>query len=152
MSLKPNSQSHNCSHSQSHKSPTPESQFLKLPESQEPNSIVAMAQSPRHSDTIAKRHSGTIARYTVAQSPRYTLAQVFRARHLLFLGNLLQLPTNESSSSSFSSSVRVEHQRVVWVVQQRVVRVGGPNVTAACPYPALRLDKLDAALIRCLVL
>ena len=29
--------------------------------------------------------------------------------------------------------------------------VGGP-VTAACPYPALRLDKLYAALIRCLVL
>ena len=26
------------------------------------------------------------------------------------------------------------------------------NVTAACPYPALRLDKLYAALIRCLVL
>ena len=25
-------------------------------------------------------------------------------------------------------------------------------VTAACPYPALRLDKLYAALIRCLVL
>ena len=25
-------------------------------------------------------------------------------------------------------------------------------VTAACPYPALRLDKLHAALIRCLVL
>ena len=33
-----------------------------------------------------------------------------------------------------------------------LVRVGGPNVTAACPYPALRLDKLYAALIRCLVL
>ena len=27
-----------------------------------------------------------------------------------------------------------------------------PNVTVACPYPALRLDKLYAALIRCLVL
>ena len=27
-----------------------------------------------------------------------------------------------------------------------------PAVTAACPYPALRLDKLYAALIRCLVL
>ena len=26
------------------------------------------------------------------------------------------------------------------------------GVTAACPYPALRLDKLYAALIRCLVL
>ena len=26
------------------------------------------------------------------------------------------------------------------------------TVTAACPYPALRLDKLYAALIRCLVL
>ena len=26
------------------------------------------------------------------------------------------------------------------------------SVTAACPYPALRLDKLYAALIRCLVL
>ena len=56
--------------------------------------------------------------------------------------------------------VRVVHQRVVRVVHQRVVRVGGPNVvrvggpnvTAACLYPALRLDKLYAALIRCLVL
>ena len=30
--------------------------------------------------------------------------------------------------------------------------VENSNVTAACPYPALRLDKLYAALIRCLVL
>ena len=80
----------------------------------------------------------------MAQSPRDTLAQAPRDRHLLFLGNLLQLSTNDLFSSSSSSSVRVVHQRAV--------RVGGPNVTAACPYPALRLDKLYAALIRRLVL
>ena len=33
-----------------------------------------------------------------------------------------------------------------------LVPVGVPNVTAACPYPALILDKLYAAMIRCLVL
>ena len=69
-------------------------------------------------------------RYTVAESPRHTLAQALRDRHLLFLGNLLQLSTNASSSSSSSSSTSRTDD----------VRVGGPNVTGACPYPALRLD------------
>ena len=67
----------------------------------------------------------------MAQTPRYTLAQALRDRHSLFLSNLLSCPPTSRLLPA---------------------RAGGPNVTAACPYPALRLDKLYAALIRCLVL
>ena len=99
-----------------------------------------IAQSPR--DTIAQSPRDTVAqspRDTVAQSPRDTKSETPRIRHLFFLGNFLCCtPTSRLL--------------LVRVVHQRVVRVGGPNVTAACPYPALRLDKLYAALIRCLVL
>ena len=96
----------------------------------------------------------------MAQLPRETLAQALKDRHLLFLGNLLQLSTNESSLSSLSSRPgrpptncpgRRTNQLSGSAAQQ-AVRVGGPNVTADCPYPALRLDKLYAVLIRCLVL
>ena len=120
-----------------------------------PTPRVTIAQSPRDTVTQSPRH--TVAqspRVTVAQSPRDTVAQsprdtveTPRSRHLFFLGNLLSCPP-----TSRLLLVRVVHQRVVRVVHQRVVRVGGPNVTAACLYPALRLDKLYAALIRCLVL
>ena len=106
-----------------------------------------VAQSPR--DTVAQSPRDTVAqspRDTVAQSPRDTVAQTPRdtvetprSRHLFFLGNLLSCPPTS-------------RLLLVRVVHQRVVRVGGPNVTAACPYPALRLDTLYAALIRCLVL
>ena len=98
-----------------------------------------VAQSPR--DTVAQSPRDTVAqspRDTVAQSPRDTKSATPRSRHLFFLGNLLSCPPTS--------------RLLVRVVHQRVVRVGGPNVTAACPYPALRLDKLYAALIRCLVL
>ena len=100
-----------------------------------------VAQSPR--DTVAQSPRDTIAqspRDTVAQSPRDTISETPRSRHLFFLGNLLSCqPTGR-----LLLPVRVVHQRVVLV--------GGPNVTAACLYPARRLDKLYAALIRCLVL
>ena len=99
-----------------------------------------IVQSPR--DTIAQSPRDTVAqspRDTVAQSPRDTKSETPRIRHLFFLGNFLCCkPTSRLL--------------LVRVVHQRVVRVGGPNVTAVCPYPALRLDKLYAALIRCLVL
>ena len=104
-----------------------------------------VAQSPR--DTIAHSPRDTVAqspRDTVAQSPRDTVAATPRSRHLFFLGNLLSCPP--------TSRLRPRLLLLVRVVHQRVVRVGGPNVTAACLYPALRLDKLYAALIRCLVL
>ena len=137
-----------------------------------PTPRVTVTQSPR--DTVAQSPRDTVAqspRDTVAQSPRDTKSETPRIRHLFFLGNLLSCPP-----TSRLLLVRVVHQRVVRVVHQRVsgsstnelsgsstnelsgsadqrvVRVGGPNVTAACPYPALRLDKLYAALIRCLVL
>ena len=105
-----------------------------------------IAQSPRHTvaqsprDTIAQSPRDTIAqspRDTVAQSPRDTKSETPRIRHLFFLGNLLSCPPKS-------------RLLLVRVVHQRVVRVGGPNVTAAGLYPALRLDKLYAALIRCL--
>ena len=87
-----------------------------------------IAQSPR--DTIAQSPRDTVAqsrRDTVAQSPRDTV-ETPRSRHLFFLGNLLSCPP-----TSRLLLVRVVHQRVV-------------------REPALRLDKLYAALIRCLVL
>ena len=112
-----------------------------------PTPRVTVAQSPRDTVTQSPRH--TVAqspRVTVAQSPRDTVAQsprdtveTPRSRHLFFLGNLLSCPPTS-------------RLLLVRVVHQRVVRVGGPSVTTACPYPALRLDKLYAALIRCLVL
>ena len=68
--------------SQSHNSPTPS---------------VTMAQSPRHTAAQSPRD-------TVAQSPRYAVAQALGNRRLLFLGNLLQLSTNDSYLSSSSSS------------------------------------------------
>ena len=99
-----------------------------------------IAQSPR--DTVAQSPGDTVAqspRDTVAQSPRDTKSETPRIRHLFFLGNLLSCPPTS-------------RLLLVRVVHQRVVRVGGPNVTTACPHPALKLDKLYAALIRCLVL
>ena len=94
--------------------------------------------------------------YTIAQSPRDTVAQSPRDTK------------SETPRSSSWAIFCVVYQRVVFFLvfflsglstnelsgsaDQRVVRVGGPNVTAACLYPALRLDKLYAALIRCLVL
>ena len=103
-----------------------------------------VAQSPR--DTVPQSPRDTVAqspRDTVAQSPRDTVSETPRSKLLFFLGNLLSCPP--------TSRLR-PRLLLVRVVHQRVVRVGGPNVTAACPYPALRLDKLHAALIRCLVL
>ena len=97
-----------------------------------------MAQSPRH--TVAQSPRYTVvhsSKHTVAQSPRYTQAQALSDRHLLFLGNLLGCPPTS----------RLRRPRLLLLV-----RVGGPNATAAWPYPALRLDKLYAAWIRCLVL
>ena len=75
-------------------------------------------------------------RDTVAQSPRDTV-QAPRSRHLFFLGNLLSCPPTS----------RLRPRRLLLLVL-----VGGPKITAACPYPALRLDNLYAALIRYLVL
>ena len=46
----------------------------------------------------------------------------------------------------------IEHPtRILQYVDDAIV-FADVGVTAACPYPALRLDKLYAALIRCLVL
>ena len=112
-----------------------------------PTPRVTVAQSPRDTVTQSPRHTAAQSpRVTVAQPPRDTVAQsprdtveTPRSRHLFFLGNLLSCPPTS-------------RLLLIRVVHQRVVRVGGPNVTAACPYPALRLDKLYAALIRCLVL
>ena len=104
-----------------------------------------VAQSPR--DIVAQSPRDTVAqspRDTVAQSPRDTKSETPRIRHLFFLGNFL--------CCTPTSRLRPRLLLLVRVVHQRVVRVGGPNVTAACLYPALRLDKLYAALIRCLVL
>ena len=42
--------------------------------------------------------------------------------------------------------------RLMMSVLLRTMPAFSKIVTAACPYPALRLDKLYAALIRCLVL
>ena len=136
-----------------------------------------VAQSPRV--TIAQSPRVTIAQSPYSHNSPISQRHEIRYSKTQFLGNLL-LSTNESSSSSpgrpptscpgrrtnelsgsadqravrvvHQRAVRVVHQRAVRVVHQRAVRVGGPNVTAACPYPALRLDKLYAALIRCLVL
>ena len=116
-----------------------------------------IAQSPR--DTIAQSPRDTIAqspRDTIAQSPRDTVAQSPR-------DTVAQSPRDTKSDTPRPSSwaifcclptsrLRPRLLLLVRVVHQRVVRVGGPNVTAACPHPALRLDKLYAALIRCLVL
>ena len=116
-----------------------------------------VAQSPR--DTVAQSPRDTVAqspRDTVAQSPRETKSETPRSsswaifcvvyqRVVFFLVFFLSgLSTNELSGSSTNE--------LSGSADQRVVRVGGPNVTAVCPYPALRLDKLYAALIRCLVL
>ena len=129
----------------------------------------AKAQFPEY--TIAQSPRVTIAqspRVTIAQSPRDTKSET--PRHSSW-AIFCCLPTSRLLL------VRVVHQRVVRVggptsspgrpptscpgrpptscpgrPDRIVVRVGGPNVTAACPYPALRLDKLYAALIRCLVL
>ena len=119
-----------------------------------------IAQSPR--DTVAQSPRDTVAqspRVTIAQSLRVTIAQSPRV-------TIAQSPRDTKSETPRPSSwaifcclptsrlllVRVVHQRVVRVVHQQGVRVGGPNVTAACLYSALRLDKLYAALIRCLVM
>ena len=126
-----------------------------------PTPRVTIVQTPRV--TIAQTPRVTVAqspRDTVTQSPRDTKSATPRSRHLFFLGNLLSCPPASRLRPRLlllvrvvhQRAVRVVHQRVVRVVHQRVVRVGGSNVTAACPYPALRLDKLYAALIRCLVL
>ena len=120
-----------------------------------------VAQSPIH--TVAQSAIHTVAqspRHKVAQLPRYAVAQDLRDRHLLFLGNLLSCPPTSRLCPRLLLLIRVVHQRAFRVVHQRafrvahqrVVWVGGPNVTAACPYPVLRLDQLYAALIRCLVL
>ena len=101
---------------------------------QSPRDIVA--QSPR--DTVAQS-----PRVTIAQSPRVTIAQSPRDT---------KSETPRPSSWAIFCCVPTSRLLLVRVVHQRVVRVGGPNVTAACPHPALRLDKLYAALIRCLVL
>ena len=136
-----------------------------------------VAQSPR--DTVAQSPRVTIAqspRVTIAQSPRDTKSDTPRPSSWAIF---CCLPTSRLLLVRVVHQrvVRVVHQRVVRVVHQRVVRVGGPTscpgrrtnelsgsadqrvvrvggptVTAACPYPALRLDKLYAALIRCLVL
>ena len=122
-----------------------------------PTPRVTVAQSPR--DTVTQSPKHTVAqspRVTVAQSPRVTIAQSPRV-------TIAQSPRDTKSETPRSSSwaifcclptsrLRPRLLLLVRVVHQRVVRVGGPNVTAACPYPALRLDKLYAALIRCLVL
>ena len=133
-------------------------QSPKYTEAQSP--IHTVAQSPIHTVAQSPRH--TVAqslRHKVAQLPRYAVAQVLRDRHLLFLGNLLSCPPTSRLCPRLllvrvvhQRAFRVVHQRAFRVVHQRVFRVGGPNVTAACPYPVLRLDKLYAALIRCLVL
>ena len=96
-----------------------------------------VAQSPR--DRVAQSPRDTVAqtpRDTVAQTPRDTKSKTPRPRHLFFLGIILSC----SPTRCFRPHLFLR------------VRVGGPNVTAACPYPALRLDKLYATLIRCLVL
>ena len=103
-----------------------------------------IVQSPR--DTVAQSPRDTVAqspRVTIAQSPRVTIAQSPRV-------TIAQSPRDTKSDTPRPSS---------WAIfcclptsRLLLVRVGGPNVTAACPYPALRLDKLYAALIRCLVL
>ena len=111
-----------------------------------------VAQSPR--DTVAQSPRDTVAqspRDTVAQSPRDTVAQSPRV-------TIVQSPRDTKSETPRPSSWAIfcclptSRLLQVRVVHQRIVRVGGPNVTAACLYPALRLDKLYAALIRCLVL
>ena len=111
-----------------------------------------IVQSPR--DTVAQSPRDTVAqspRVTIAQSPRVTIAQSPRV-------TIAQSPRDTKSDTPRPSSWAIfcclptSRLLLVRVVHQRVVRVGGPNVTAACPYPALRLDKLYAALIRCLVL
>ena len=117
-----------------------------------PTPRVTVAKSPRDTVTQSPRH--TVAqspRVTVAQSPRVTIAQSPRV-------TIAQSPRDTKSETPRSSfwaifcCLPTSRLLLVRVVHQRVVRVGGPNVTAACPYPALRLDKLYAALIRCLVL
>ena len=93
-----------------------------------------IAQSPR--DTVAQSPRNTVApmsKDTVAQVPRDTKSETPRFRHL-FSGNILSCPPTR----------RLRPRLLL------VVLVGGPKVTAACPYPALRLDKLYATLIRCL--
>ena len=99
---------------------------------------VTIAQTPR--DTVAQS-----PRDTVARSPRNTVA-----------------PMSQIYSSQCSQRHKIRESMIQALVlgcpptrrpRPRlllVVRVGGPNVTAACPYPALRLDKLYATLIRCL--
>ena len=119
-----------------------------------------IAQSPRDTvaqfprDTVAQFPRDTVAqspRDTVAQSPRDTVAQSPRV-------TIAQSPRDTKSETPRSSSWAIfcclptSRLLLVRVLHQRVVRVGGPKLTAACPYPALRLDKLYAALIRCLVL
>ena len=111
-----------------------------------------MAQSPR--DTVAQS-----PRYTMAQSPIHTLAQSpdtrchnhqdtqWHNRRDIQYPKLSEIDT--CSSWAIFSVVR---QRVIFVLAFSSLRVGGPNVTASCPYPALMLDKLYAALVRCLVL
>ena len=96
-----------------------------------------VAQYPR--DTVTQSARDTVAqtpRVTTAQTPRDTKTETPRSRHLFFLGNLLSCPPTS----------RLRPHLLL------LVRVGGPNVTAACPYPALRLDKLYAALSGCLKL
>ena len=56
---------------------------------------------------------------------------------------VLFLDTKETSEDPIPD--QMEHQNIS-------SKNKTPSVTAACPYPALRLDKLYAALIRCLVL
>ena len=75
-------------------------------------------------------------RVALAQTPRLTVAQSPRVTILsLFLGSLLGCVD----------------QRVVFFLVCSV-RVGGLNLTAACLHLALKLDKLYAALMLCLVL
>ena len=61
-----------------------------------------------------------------------------------------QLPVTEPVLSLASENLIILNILVIVILIEIVIM--RLYVTAACPYPALRLDKLYAALIRCLVL
>ena len=117
-----------------------------------------------------------VPKVTIAQSPRDTVAQSPRDT-VVPMSQRYKSPITQRHNSPISqrhnSQISQRHKRRDSKIQTLVllgqssqfpptrrlrpcllllVRVGRPNVTAACPYPALRLDKLYAALIRCLIL
>ena len=114
----------------------------------------AIEQSSVQGDYEANEYRGNNYSFTQENEP---LRQNEVRQSFETFTNEFNLRLSQERDSMMSMVHNQMNRAISTAISERVIPeiqniVSSMSVTAACPYPALRLDKLYAALIRCLVL